>query len=467
MLTIGAPLFLLAGALAALVPLALHLIRRRPPTRSPLPTARFLTEDARSSIRVSRPTDRLLMALRMLLLLLAGAALARPSWVSAPRGTREVVLLDRSAAMRESDAWRRAVEQARRTLLAPDGSARGDLVLFDTSAVHLPQRRLTWTTFDSLAAAGPSAHSASYAAALRAIDPAARTLRGADSVRVTMLSALSWGGWRPGMAALREVAWPGAIRIPEVASPSPPDPAAPTEPEPRRGAMVIASGGAGRFVVAALEATGWTARAADRLAALPSNARLIVAIRPAGDLRAMVEAGATVVVDAVGAGSPMPGWLPVQGSATRLRSDAGDIWFSPDLRLPGATVRADIRPKRGATVLGAWDDGRPAVVAARLGKGCVVFAGTRLEDGALPLSPAFPRALERMARACDRDRTDDAMLPLGAGARAILAGRGAAVVNAAAGGGAGSVALGRWLMAAALLVALAETFFAYWRRGTA
>jgi hypothetical protein len=43
MLTLGAPLFLLAGALAALVPLALHLIRRRPPSRSPLPTARFLS----------------------------------------------------------------------------------------------------------------------------------------------------------------------------------------------------------------------------------------------------------------------------------------------------------------------------------------------------------------------------------------------------------------------------------------
>ncbi|HEX8211047.1 MAG TPA: BatA domain-containing protein [Longimicrobium sp.] len=467
MLTIGAPLFLLAGALAALVPLALHLIRRRPPTRSPLPTARFLTEDARSSIRVSRPTDRLLMALRMLLLLLAGAAFARPSWVPAPRGTREVVLLDRSAAMRQADTWRRAVEQARRTLLAPDGSARGDLVLFDTSAVHLPQRRLTAATFDSLAAAGPSAHPASYAAALRAIDPAARTVRGADSVRVTVLSALRWGGWRPGMAALRQAAWPGAIRLPLVALPSPPDTAAPSEPEPRRSAVVIASGGAGRFVIPALEATGWTTRAVDRPSSLPADARLIVVTRPAGDLRAVAEAGATVVVDAGGAGSPMPGWLPVQGTAARLQSDAGDVWFGPDLRLPGATTRADIRPKRGATVLAAWDDGRPAVVAARLGKGCIVFAGTRLEDGGLPLSPAFPRALERMARACNLERTGDAMLPLDAGARAILGGRGAAVVNAAAGGGAGSVSLGRWLMAAALLIALAETFFAYSRRGAA
>ncbi len=467
MLTLGAPLFLLAGALAALIPLALHLIRRRPPTRSPLPTARFLSEDARSSIRVSRPTDRLLMALRILLLLLAGAALARPSWAPAPRGTREVVLLDRGAAMRDSDAWRRGVEEARRTLIARDGSARGDLVVFDTSAVHLPQRRLTGATFDSLAAAGPTANPASYAAALRAIDPAVRGPRGADSVRVTMLSALRRGGWRPGMAALRQAAWPGAIRLPNVASSSPLDGAPISQAETRQSAAVIASGGAGRFVVPALEATGWTARAVDRLPAVPSDARLIVAIRPAGDLRALAQAGATVVLDLGGAGSSMPRWLPVQGSATRQRSDAGDLWFGPDLQLPGATVRADIRPKRGATVLAAWDDGRPAVVAARLGKGCVVFAGTRLEDGALPLSPSFPRALERMARACDGARTADAMMPLDAGARAILAGRGAAVVNAAADGGAGAVAFGRWLMAGALLVAIAETILAYRPRGAA
>ena len=154
MLIFGAPLLLMAGALAALVPLALHLIRRRPPTRSPLPTARFLSEDARSSIRVSRPTDRLLMALRMLLLLFFGAALARPSWVPAPRGTREVVLLDRGASMRGE--WPRAVAEARRNLLAPGGTARGDLVLFDTTAAHVPQRRITAALFDSLASAGPS-----------------------------------------------------------------------------------------------------------------------------------------------------------------------------------------------------------------------------------------------------------------------------------------------------------------------
>ncbi|HEX6910077.1 MAG TPA: BatA domain-containing protein, partial [Longimicrobium sp.] len=69
MLTLALPGFLLAGTLAMLLPLALHLIRRRPPVRAPLPTARFLVEDPRNAVRVSRPTDLRLLALRMLLLL--------------------------------------------------------------------------------------------------------------------------------------------------------------------------------------------------------------------------------------------------------------------------------------------------------------------------------------------------------------------------------------------------------------
>ena len=98
MLEFARPAFLVAGALAALVPPVLHLIARRPPERAPLPTARFLRPDARTRVRVQRrPTDLLLLLLRSAFLLLLGAALAGPSWVPARAGTLEVVLLDRGA----------------------------------------------------------------------------------------------------------------------------------------------------------------------------------------------------------------------------------------------------------------------------------------------------------------------------------------------------------------------------------
>src|SRR4051812_689774 len=140
-ITFGAPWFLLAGGIAALVPLALHLIRRRPPSRAPLPTARFLSPDPRTSVRVGRPTDLLLLALRMLLLVLAAAAFARPVWRPAARGTAGVVLLDRGAATAGGDAWPRGVAAARQRLLGPRGEALGALVLFDSAASVVPPSR--------------------------------------------------------------------------------------------------------------------------------------------------------------------------------------------------------------------------------------------------------------------------------------------------------------------------------------
>ncbi|MEW5931547.1 MAG: BatA domain-containing protein, partial [Gemmatimonadota bacterium] len=134
MLQFARPALLAAGVLAALVPLLLHLIARRPPERTALPTARFLSPDARTAIRLRRrPTDLLLLALRMLLLALLGAAAAGPAWLPRQRGTAELVLLDRSAAM-DRRAWAAAVGEARRALLGPDGAARGALVLFDSAA---------------------------------------------------------------------------------------------------------------------------------------------------------------------------------------------------------------------------------------------------------------------------------------------------------------------------------------------
>ncbi|HEX2189023.1 MAG TPA: BatA domain-containing protein, partial [Longimicrobiaceae bacterium] len=98
MLQLARPALLAAGLAAALLPLLLHLVARRPPERAPLPTARFLAPDARTAVRLRRrPTDLLLLALRMLLLVLLGAAAAGPAWLPRQRGTAELVLLDRSA----------------------------------------------------------------------------------------------------------------------------------------------------------------------------------------------------------------------------------------------------------------------------------------------------------------------------------------------------------------------------------
>jgi aerotolerance regulator-like protein len=468
LITFSTPAFLLAGALAALVPLALHLVRRRPPTRAPLPTERFLSPDPRAAVRVSRPTDLLLLALRMLLLVLAGAAFARPVWFPAARGTREIVLLDTSAEM--APVWPRAVAEARRRLIAPDGRARGELVLFDTLGVRL--RRIAPSTFATLAASPPSRAAGRYAAALGAIPGAARELRGADSVRVTLITAARWGGWSDGIAPLRRAVWPGAIDLVALpVSPSPDSAKGDTSAAPRRAVLIGGGDRWAAYPAAALGAVGWNVSILRPGQTLPADAKLVVAAAPLGRAAAdavvaAARAGATLLVAAPAAAS-FGDVLPWRG-AMRADSAGGAMWLASGEHVSGAATRVSGDAVTGAATIASWDDGRPAAAARRLGRGCIVFVATELGRGEMVLDAAYPRALDRLARGCEPPAAGDTDAPLDAGARAVLRGSGpAAVAAGAVPGTGGGVPLGRWVLAAALLAALVETFFAYRRTGPA
>ncbi len=479
MLDFARPGLLAAGLLTALVPLVLHLIARRPPERVALPTARFLAPDSRTAIRLRRrPTDLLLLALRMLLLALLGAAAAGPAWLPRQRGTAELVLLDRSAAM-EGPAWAAAVGEARRALLGPDGSGRGALVLFDSAAAPMARGGLTAALFDSLAAAGPGGSAPDYAAgpggcapdyaaALRAVPSAARGLGGADSVRVTLLSSLRWDGWRPGMSAVRRAAWPGAVRLPALPSAAASADTAESPSAAHRSAAVLAAPGRGGYVAAALGATGWS------VGPSAGSASVHFVLGPvdasaASRVRAAAGAGATVVVS----GAALTGWTDVLPWAAEEDGDApaggGSLVLDDGTRLDGAARRFPGRPTAGARLLAAWEDGRPAAAAARVGRGCVVYVGAELEAGSLPLSGSFPRAVDRLARGCDgAESTVGGSAPLDQGARAVLRGGGTeAVAVASLGAAGGGIPLARWVLGAALLVALVETVLAYGRRRSA
>jgi hypothetical protein len=471
-ITFGSPAFLLAGVLAALIPLALHLIRRRPPSRAPLPTARFLSPDPRTSVRVGRPTDLLLLALRMLLLVLAATAFARPVWRPAARGTATVVLLDRGAAM-AGEAWPNAVAAARQRLLGPRGEALGSLVLFDSTTSVVPIARITPALFDSLAAARSTEITARYSVALRTISHAVGGLPKADSVRVALVTRLRWSGWSDGLGPLRQAAWPGAIELVELPDLDGADAEIVAENVRAKEALYFA-GALGRlsFARPALEATGWRVRPAVPSAdARLDSARLILVGGgvPAGlesRLGDAAKAGATVVVTAPAAAS-LRGLIPWTG-AMRVDSSGGGMWLASGPHVSGAAMRVSGDAAPGASVAAAWDDGRPAAAARRLGRGCIVFAATDLERGEMTLDAAYPRLLDGLARACeasDGGSSIDRNAPLDAGARAVLRGTGARVVAArTVPGWGGGVPLGRWVMAAALLAALAETFFAYGRR---
>ncbi len=115
-MTFAAPLFLLA-ALAAAIPVVLHMVQRRRAKDLPFPTLRFLRLSAQKTRRRKRIHDAMLMLLRAAVLLLLAAGLARPTvtrlgglWGNAQ--TAAVIVLDNSASMGHHDGDRPRFETA-------------------------------------------------------------------------------------------------------------------------------------------------------------------------------------------------------------------------------------------------------------------------------------------------------------------------------------------------------------------
>ncbi len=102
-MTFATPLFLLAG-LAAAIPLVLHMIHRQKAKELPFATLRFLKISVQKTRRRKNIHDLLLMLLRMAVLLLIAAGLARPTMVAfhslwGAASSAVVVILDNSASM--------------------------------------------------------------------------------------------------------------------------------------------------------------------------------------------------------------------------------------------------------------------------------------------------------------------------------------------------------------------------------
>jgi hypothetical protein len=108
------------GLAALAVPVLVHLFGRPRARRERFPSLRFLQLSRQAPIRVSRPSDGLLLALRLLVIGVAVAALARPWWPALDQrrgGSRltRVVIVDTSQSMlRPTGRGERALEAARR-----------------------------------------------------------------------------------------------------------------------------------------------------------------------------------------------------------------------------------------------------------------------------------------------------------------------------------------------------------------
>ena len=435
-MSIAAPFFLWIASAVAIATVAAHLLAWRRPPSSPLPTARFAPErPARVVSRAVRPTDLLLLAVRVAMVMLVGLALARPSFARERRGEGRVVVIDRSRSAGDAEA----VSDSARAVFRP-GDA---LVVFDSSAreVARPVADSIATPRDAGRAPGaPGSLSAALVAALRAAE---RLARERDSVEIAIVSPVTLDEIDAATAAIRDE-WPGSVRVIRAGSVRS-DTLASVRPEVRASA--------GDPVAAALSLVG------------PVVGGATVRVRRDGVTpadSAWVREGGTLVAWPV---PPATGWdaRPDPDTAFSVVAGGASEGFG---RSTAATVVAPFDrafdPPAGRAIA-YWGDGSTAATENPLGSGCVRSVAVPVPTvGDLALTPAFRHFARRMAERCGSnagavapDSVVDRVLPAApSGARAPVLDRDTEPSDAPR--------LAAWLLGIAFALAVGELLL---RRG--
>lgn len=373
MLTFAQPWALFAAVGAALVLVALHFIARRRPPAVAFPTARFVpARSVRAPSRSARPADILLLLLRVLAVLLAGAAFARPALRPELRPLARVVAVDLSAAGQSVRAARDSAAQYLRA---------GDLlVAFDSSA-----RLVAGDARDSLDALEGSRAPGSLSAALVASARAAATLRGSvDSVELVLVSPFAAEEWDDATGAIRAL-WPGRARLvhTDIASDSA-DGAAPGRAHARRPVVV--------------EREGVDDDPVSVVAALMHDTASHTSVR-------IVRGTPTAADSAWGgeSGHVLVHW-PVSPPATWPKREVVDTAGAVAART--AVLVADfprtVAPPGGdARVIARWLDGAPAATERALGSGCIRSVAIPFpERGDLALDESARRLVTELSAPC-------------------------------------------------------------------
>lgn len=413
-MTFLAPWALLVGALGAAGLVALHLVARQRPAAYPLPTARFVPDRRTLVSRTSRrPRDLLLLLLRMVLVLSAAAAFARPVLTPGRSAMARVLVLDRSAAVAyPADALRRAREIMR------DGVPTRVLVL-DSTVTAVGSGAAALDSVERSPRDGRRS-AGSISAALVAARRAGTDLgTRADSVELVLVSPLTARQVDAATDAVR-AAWPGAVRV------------------------VRVSAAADTAVVPTLERTIseadvlGPALGTREVQASANAVRLARGAVSAGDSAFARSGGVVVRWDTLGARAAVP-------SAVAMGDD-----------VVVANVGRIALPAPGL-VLARWADGTPAAVEHAVGAGCMRTVGIGVpEAGDLPLTTAFQRIVNGLSGTCAGSRTSVGA-PLDSARVAALAGtprmaRGSALAN----GAERPTPIAPWLLSLALACALTE-----------
>ena len=223
------PLFL-AALVAVVVPVVLHLARRRTQRELPFSDLRFLAPVPPRLERRRRLEHWLLLLLRGLAVALLVGAFARPFFtrplpgLPAASGRRSVLLLDVSASMRREGLWPALQARAsayldqttpadRLAILMFDGSARW-LISFEQWSA-LPASKRVADAGARLAALAPGWGETDLGAALVAAAEAVADDRGAAGGRVQSETVVLLGDLAEGarLGALGPAEWPAGLRL--------------------------------------------------------------------------------------------------------------------------------------------------------------------------------------------------------------------------------------------------------------
>lgn len=414
-----APWMMIAGVVGAIGVFALHLLTTRRPPAVMLPTARFVPEsDVRAVARASRPTDVLLLVLRALAVLAIAAAFAQPVPDAPGAQVRTVVALEWTTAIEDLEGAR---SQAR--AYRGRGSA---LVVFDTAAREVPPEAL-----DTLSAPSPLLRRAALSPMfVRALDAGRRIARGADSVRLVVLTGVSPDGLDAAAPTWRAT-WPGRVEVVPLAVQSD------TTISPR------------------LEVSGL----------LPDDPlepalELLRAGRGAHAVR-LVRTGASAADSAwvrEVAGAVLVVWPATVATATA----AGVVAFDGGHAIP--LVAPLMRhPVPEGRVVARWRDGASAGTERGYGNGCIRSVGVGLPvAGDLTLRPPFAHFLEAMLAPCGGTRgavLPDSALPWLRGEGGLADG------PTLAAGGRTSSPLTTWLLLCAMVLLVSEQLVRREQRG--
>jgi hypothetical protein len=342
-MTFLAPGFFFASLAVALAVVSLHFIVTRQPRASILPTARFVPDlPATATSRATRPSDLLLMLLRVLIVLAVGAGLAKPILKPSRGAEARVILADVSRSTGDVAALRDSVKALYR-----DHDA---LIVFDSSA-----RVISASGLDSIATRGRSSKRGNLSAALIAALRAGSSLRDrADSIELVVVSPFAREELDDATDSVRRL-WPGRARL------------------VRAGASAIDVARVTPKLEIKSAATD-PLQVSASLARSDSTATALI-VR---DVAAGVENGSDrAVID-------WPSSMRPRGAMARAKSDSIGGVVSGNALVVAAFERRWSYPAdslRGAEVIARWIDGEPAAIETASAAGCS-------RSVAIPVTPA-------------------------------------------------------------------------------